>query len=622
MILTKEVEIKLNNNINYYLNLGYDVKNKESIIVNIFDVPKQSNIEILAKCDYCDKEVTTTYKRYTKSLLKSDKFSCCRKCGQLKLKDTLLSTYGVSNISQISSVREKAKATNLEKYGVEHYSQTKDYSEKFKNIMIEKYGVDNPMKSSIIKEKSKKTNLEKYGFEYSLQNNEIRKKSKKTSIEKYGVEFPQQSDIVKEKSKKTSIKKYGVEYYSMTDEFLSKREETYREKYGVDNPMKSDDIKKKSRDTNLEKYGVDYPTQSKEVLDKRNENNIKKWGTPHISTSEIFRKLNNKISNEINYIRYLSDGVSLFNCSEGHQFQIKYDNYHKRKKYNIDLCTICYPIGDHKSIKEREVIDFIKSLYNKEIIESYRDNVEIDIYLPDLKLGFEFNGLFWHSNLYKEESYHIDKTNHFKEIGIRIIHIWEDDWVYRRKVVESQIRNWIGCNDRKIHARKCVIKEIKNVNIVTNFLENNHIQGKVSSNLKLGLFHNNELVSVMTFDHFEGRKKMNINEWNLSRFCNVINTNVVGGASKLLKHFINHYSPERIISYADMDWSIGSLYEKLGFEKVYETKPDYKYIVSGRRIHKSRYRKSITKVSESKLDLLKIYDCGKIKFEIKNIPSI
>ena len=125
----------------------------------------------------------------------------------------------------------------------------------------------------------------------------------------------------------------------------------------------------------------------------------------------------------------------------------------------------------------------------------------------------------------------------------------------------------------------------------------------------------------MTFDHFEGRNLMSDNEWNLNRFCSSRNTNVVGGASKLFEYFVKVYNPSRVISYADRDWSIGNLYYKLGFKKIGESQPDYKYLVDGQRVHKSRYKKSKTKtmLTESKYalenNILKIYDCGKIKFE-------
>ncbi len=137
----------------------------------------------------------------------------------------------------------------------------------------------------------------------------------------------------------------------------------------------------------------------------------------------------------------------------------------------------------------------------------------------------------------------------------------------------------------------------------------------------MGLFYNGELVSVMSFDKFEGRKKMDESEWNLNRFCNKLDHIVVGGASKLLSYFVNNWKPNRVISYADQDWSVGNMYIKLGFEIVSEGKPDYKYLINKKRIHKSKFRKSKLGLSESKemekRGVPKVWDCGKIKLEIK-----
>jgi hypothetical protein len=134
------------------------------------------------------------------------------------------------------------------------------------------------------------------------------------------------------------------------------------------------------------------------------------------------------------------------------------------------------------------------------------------------------------------------------------------------------------------------------------------------------LFYQDELVSIMAFDQFEGRKKMGDGEWNLSRFCNKVGYSVVGGASKLLNFFIKEKNPKRIISYADKDWSLGKVYEFLGFDKIYETKPDYKYIIGEKRTHKSNFKKK-TKESKTEsqimneLNILKVWDCGKVKYE-------
>jgi hypothetical protein len=216
----------------------------------------------------------------------------------------------------------------------------------------------------------------------------------------------------------------------------------------------------------------------------------------------------------------------------------------------------------------------------------------------------------------------LDKTNYFKEKGIKIIHIWEDDWTLRRNIIESQINNLLKINSGKIFARKCIVKEVC-VKDCKKFLNENHIQGSVSSQIKIGLYFEDELVSIMTFNNSEGRKKMENGGYNLNRFCNKCGVNVIGGASKLLSYFIKNYEVKRIVSYADKDWSIGNLYEILGFINVGGNGPDYKYIVDNQRVHKSRYKKSKLKTTLTEAKQMeingfhKIYDCGKLKFEYK-----
>jgi len=187
--------------------------------------------------------------------------------------------------------------------------------------------------------------------------------------------------------------------------------------------------------------------------------------------------------------------------------------------------------------------------------------------------------------------------------------------------MKSQINNWLKLTSSKIWARKCVVKIINDIKETRSFLNKNHIQGYVNNSLSIGLYYNNKLISLMTFDHNEGRKKMDINEWNLSRFCNELNTIVIGGASKLLKFFIENYNPIKIISYADKDWSTGDLYRKIGFVEIGNSKPDYKYVVNERRVHKSRYRNSnLLNIKENEYakinNMLKIWDCGKLKFQL------
>ena len=408
-------------------------------------------------------------------------------------------------------------------------------------------------------------------------------------------------DEINQKRGNTNLEKYGVYFISQSTHIKEKIKNKFIEKYGVTNPLKLEKFKNKSKETNLLKYGFDHYSKTSFYKEK-----MRKYF---------------KICNDLKYTSPVGDGVYKFKCDNDHYFEINSDNYLHRTKHNNPLCTICYPIGDHKSIKEKDILNFIKKNYDDIIISGYRDGLEIDIYLPNLNLGFEFNGLYWHSDKFTEIKYHINKTNYFKEKGIRIIHIWEDDWLFRSNIIKSQILNIIGKTENKIFARKCQIKEV-DIKESRKFLDNNHIQGFVKSNKKIGLYHGDELVSLMTFDNFEGRKKMEDGGWNLSRFCNKLNTSVIGGASKLLNYFIKTYNPSRIVSYADKDWSIGGLYYNLGFINIDETKPDYKYIINNQRVHKSNFKKSILKTELTESNQMKIngfnkiWDCGKIKFEL------
>jgi hypothetical protein len=565
MVLTEKVKVKIaTSNIQYYKNIGYPVNLGDEIVVNYYELPKKSNIEIEIKCDICGIEKKSTNNAYNRYLNSSpdNKYRCVKCKSDMRL-ETMFIKYGsYSNV-------DKYKKTLEEKYGG-HYNKLEEFKDKIKN-----------------------TNIRKYGHEYGSS-----------------------SDMVKEKIKKSNLEKYGDEFYINTVSF----KQNLIKNYGVDNPLKSDEIRLKVKKTTIERYGVDNISKLPEIKRKKEKNNIDRYGIKYIFQNEDFRKLNYDIAKHPNYIKYVGENISLFKCDKllSHDFEIDNDNYWHRMSSNNPLCTFCNPIGESNSIKEDELYNFIKENYSGKIIQSYRDQLEVDIYLPDLKLGFEFNGIYWHSDKYKHRNYHLNKTNFFRERGIRIIHIWEDDWVFKTEITKSVILNKIKIGSSKIFARKCTVSEIKNSKIVKDFLNQNHIQGHANSIIKIGLYYDNDLISVMTFDRSEGRKKMNDDEWNLSRFCNKINTNVIGGASKLLNYFIKNYNPTRIISYADRNWSIGELYDKLGFERLYESNPDYKYIIKNKRVHKSKYRKSYTGVSESKLEIPKIWDCGKIKYE-KNI---
>ena len=261
------------------------------------------------------------------------------------------------------------------------------------------------------------------------------------------------------------------------------------------------------------------------------------------------------------------------------------------------------PYHNHvSSIMEKELADYIKTIYKGEIIQNDRtvlNGKELDIFIPDKSLAFEFDGLYWHNELIKGNDYHLNKTIECNKKGIKLIHIFEDEWLEKKDIWLSMINNLFKTTQNRIFARKCEIKNVESKEAV-NFLNNNHLQGWCPSSIKIGLYYNNELVSLMTFGksrHFIGNGK---SEYELVRFCNKINTNVIGGASKLFKYFIKQYNPKEIISFADRRWSNGNLYDVLKFILYNISKPNYYYVIGSKRFNRFNFRKSI---------LVKKYNC-------------
>lgn len=288
-------------------------------------------------------------------------------------------------------------------------------------------------------------------------------------------------------------------------------------------------------------------------------------------------------------------------------------------------CTV------NKSYCEKEIISFIQEHYNGDIINSYRafdGQKEIDVYLPDLCLGFEYNGLLWHSSKYRENNDMLNKLNSAESANIRLINIFEDEWNYKKDICKSRILNILG-KSKKLYARKCTIKEAS-YKEAKNFLEKNHIQGCVPSKYNISLWYNDEIVSLMTFGALRKNLGQNSKDgcFELLRFCNKLNTTVIGGASRLFSYFINKYKPQEIISYADRRWSQGNLYEKLGFQFISNTKPSYSYIDGTKQVRINRFnlRKNILvekyncphDVSEvdfcHSIGYYQVFDCGNKKY--------
>lgn len=535
---------------------------------------------------------------------------------------------------------ELRKRTNIDKYGSISPSGNSEIQKKMKKTSLERYGEEHPQRSDIVKEKMRKTNLERRGVEYSFQDPLVQEKYKETMMEKYGVEYPLQSSEIKEKTERTNLSKYGEKYPLQSKEYRDeigyvspfqnqevqkKIEETNLEKYGVNRPLQNFDIKEKADQTCVDRYGYDFAhiRNNEDIDSKYRETSLEHFGVDNPSKSIDIKE---KII-ETNRERYVSDYFSVF---EGWKPLSK--DYIESLKFNM----------------EKEVKDFLLEIDpDMDIRQNVRNVIppkELDFYLPQYQLAIECNPTVTHNSTHNfftgEQSdiypaYHLEKTNMCEDKGIFLFHIFGPEWTYKKDIIKSMLRNILGKTENKYFARKLEVREVSHKDS-TLFLDQNHRQGSVNCSVRLGLFDGYELISLMTF----GKIRPGIGSydsdfydtWELIRFCSKLNTTVVGGASKLLKHFIDKYHPKKIRSFSDRAHTKGIVYQNLGFEKLRTSDPgyvwvDYKTDMAYNRINAQRsniqsflndnnidFNKSESQIMEEH-GFLQLFDCGTILWE-------
>jgi hypothetical protein len=478
--------------------------------------------------------------------------------------------------------------------------------------------------------------------------NMIKLKEQK-SMEKFGTKSPAESDEVKNKMLETNNKRYGGNSPMSSKEIQKKSKDTLFDNWGVDNPNKHPDISERRVNTfkdNIEGWKQNYKKTSLERYDVEHP-----WMNNEIHKKGIERGIGIKIKNEIEKIKkripYNYKYVSMFKkdtldvrlsckliCNKNHIFIIHNDLLYSRTKLDTVICTECNPIGNSFSGLEVDLVNFIEQNYNKEIILNSRGIInpyELDIYLPDINLAIEFNGLYWHSELNKEKGYHLMKTTMCNDNNIQLVHVWEDDWANKKDIIKSMLLNKMGNIPNKIYARKCELGGVSSKEY-RNFINENHIQGYSPASHSLGLYYKEELVSLMTF--CKPRKMMGQEDregvLELSRFCNRLNTNVIGGASKLFKNFLNKNDIKEIFSFSDKSYASGNLYKILGFKYSHQSKINYSWVIN--KLRKHRYNFTKYKLIElgydkdkSERDIMyedvgsyRIWNCGQDKWGYKN----
>ena len=450
------------------------------------------------------------------------------------------------------------------------------------------------------------------------------------------------SEEVKQTKIKVLQEKYGpdITNVSQIEEVKQKKEQVFMEKFGTTSPLD----RKLVEPIWKEKYGVDNPSRLASTKQKLSETHKIIQNSPEVQEKR-------KNTRKVNFYESLKSHPlwePLFTledykgANKGHYYEFKCKACGTIRKNELNegtnfRCYTCSPriASGGQSMAEHKLELFCKSLsdsfesQNRQVIAP----LELDLYSEKFNLGIEHHGLYWHSTQRRGNKFdHRMKLKNCDEKGIRLIQIFEDEWRDKPQIVKSRLRHICGLTKYKIFARKCKVVKIEDKALKKKFLDKYHIQGNDKSSVWYGLTYKNRLVSVMTFGaprNALGNKKKVEGNWELVRYCTVQNFSIVGGAQRLLKHFIRDHQPTKIITYADARWSQGNLYEQIGFTKTGFTLPNYHYVVNNKRVHRFAYQKHTLAekleifdpaLSEtenmSRNGYYQIWDCGHHRYEM------
>ena len=294
-------------------------------------------------------------------------------------------------------------------------------------------------------------------------------------------------------------------------------------------------------------------------------------------------------------------------------------------------CPKCSGVGSSRG--ESELFEFISN--NAECFKGNKKNLEaltgiseryleIDILVPKFKLAIEFNGLYWHSEKFRPDpGHHLAKTKKLAAAGYKLVHIWEDDWKFRRGAMENRLLSMLGKGETT-YARNTKIGYPTHKD-ATAFLDAYHTQGRgASAREAIALYSKDRIVALMTFSKCRFSSEA---EWELMRFCSV--GRVVGGFSKLLMNFRRQHPGESVVTYADRCWGDGRVYKANGFRFAGNSDISYWWFKGFKRYSRFNFMKhklaskfdnfneDLTEVENCRNNgYLRIFGCGNSKWII------
>jgi hypothetical protein len=558
-----------------------------------------NNISVNHECPVCNVYIPLTSKIQTYCST-----ACVNRSDNHKkaVRDACQEKFGSDSPFGDNDVQTKSKQTNLERYGHENPFSNNEIKDKIKKTNLDRYGHENPFGSDEIKDKIKKTNLDRYGHENPNKNKQIRDKISETNLERYGHHSPFGNEEIQNKIMKTNVERYGCRSPLSNDEIKDKIKKTNLERYGHENPFGSDVIRQQIKQGNLKKYGVINPTQkhfSQDALQKLEDEDylITQHHTNQLTLGEIADELN--VSRDV-------IGTRL-------------------KKFGIEIRRY------HTSSQEREICAFLDELGVSYTTNSYGvANFELDIIIPDYNLAIEFNGLYWHALSDRiDKKYHLRKTQTCEDKGIRLLHIFADEWSNQNQKCKDTIRHLLQKSPKGVYARNTTIREIS-WKRAKDFLNKYHLLNAGTAGKKrIGAFDKDDnLIGVMVFGN-QNNEGSNVDGVELKRFITNKKNNP-GLGSKMFKWAVNEFHYTEVIAFVDRRWFTGLVKQYIGFELVGVTEPalwwtDYKERYHRRFTTKTELQQILHDVEDvdnlTKKQMLSlcgyypIYDSGKLKLK-------
>jgi hypothetical protein len=292
----------------------------------------------------------------------------------------------------------------------------------------------------------------------------------------------------------------------------------------------------------------------------------------------------------------------------------------------------CYKCDAGGSKAQAEIASFIESLgvnvnkNDRTTINGEQRMAELDVFIPSKMIAIEYNGLYWHNETQKSRQYHQNKTTMCKNVGITLIHVFEDEWRDKKNIVKSMIVHRLGLTPNRISARKCTTNELSSAQRKT-FFNENHIEGDTRSIYAFGLFNEGTIVAAMSLRKpFHKKHERSI---EIARFCTKINTSVAGALGKLTKIAAmkaietNHSS---LLTYVDTHLGVQNSWQSAGWTFVNESPERFWWTDYHTRFNRFKFKANKT-MGLSEIDVanaanvVKIWGCRNLVFELALITS-